>query len=92
MIKFFWFYCIHHFFLYIYFSNDTFYDGKTLYQMIRKQEKFLATPVIYLTGEDVTKILVESTVLPDAIVMKSSGKDALIEKIDHLLENMKKEG
>lgn len=62
------------------------YDGRTLSQMIKKMEKLKDVPIMYLTSEQPSVIVAAGAPLPDAIVLKSAGKESLIEKLESILK------
>lgn len=63
------------------------YNGRAVYQMIRKMERQENVPVIFLTGTTEKEILVEcAALMPQGVVLKSAGKEALLEKVNAVLE------
>ena len=59
------------------------YNGRALYQMISKMERLKDVPVLFLTGTTDREILMEcATMLPQGVVLKSAGKDALLERVE----------
>lgn len=62
------------------------YNGRALYQMISKMERLKDIPVLFLTGSTDKESLLEcATLLPQGLVLKSAGKDALLEKVKSVL-------
>lgn len=63
------------------------YNGRAVYQMIRKMERLEDIPIIFLTGTTEREVLVEcATLMPQGVVLKAAGKDALLEKVRSVLE------
>ncbi len=63
------------------------YNGRAVYQMIRKMERQENVPIIFLTGTTEKEVLVEcAALMPQGVVLKSAGKDALLEKVSSVLE------
>lgn len=63
------------------------YNGRAVYQMIRKMERLEDVPVIFLTGATEKEVVVEcASLMPQGVVLKSAGRDALLEKVRALLE------
>ena len=63
------------------------YNGRALYQIISKMERLEEVPVIFLTGTTEREVLVECAALhPRAVVLKSTGKEGLLEKIKDIFE------
>ena len=55
--------------------------------MIRKMERQENVPIIFLTGTTEKEVLVEcAALMPQGVVLKSAGKDALLEKVSSVLE------
>lgn len=62
------------------------YNGRALYQMISKMESLKEVPVLFLTGTTEKEVLVEcATLLPQGVVLKSAGKQALLDKVKNIL-------
>ena len=62
------------------------YNGRALYQMISKMERLKDIPVLFLTGSTDKESLLEcATLLPQGLVLKSAGKDALLDKVNSIL-------
>lgn len=63
------------------------YNGRAMYQIIRKMDKVKDVPVLFLTGTQDNDVLLEITALiPDGVILKNSGKDVLLEKIENALK------
>lgn len=63
------------------------FNGRAVYQMIRKMERLEAVPVIFLTGTTEREVFVECATLgSEGVVLKSAGKGALLEKVRSVLE------
>ena len=63
------------------------YNGRALYQMISKMERVAEVPVIFLTGTTERDVLIEcATLKPRAVVLKSAGKEALLERVKSVFE------
>ena len=63
------------------------YNGRALYQMISKMERLAEVPVVFLTGTTEREVLLECAALqPKAVVLKSTGKEGLLEKIRTIFE------
>ena len=62
------------------------YNGKALYQMISKMDRLKNVSVLFLTGTTDKDVLLEcATLLPQGVVLKSAGKEALLEKVKSIL-------
>ena len=62
------------------------YNGKAIYQMISKMDRLKNTAVFFLTGTTDNEELLEcATLLTQGVVLKSAGKDALMEKVKNIL-------
>lgn len=58
------------------------FNGRALYQILSKMERLADVPVIFLTGSTEMEVLLECAALhPRAVVLKSTGKEGLIEKV-----------
>ncbi len=63
------------------------FNGRALYQMITKMERLEAVPVIFLTGTTEKEVLLECAAMqPRAVVLKSTGKEGLLEKVRDIFE------
>lgn len=63
------------------------YNGRAVYQMIRKMERVGNVPVIFLTGTTEKEVLVEcAALMPQGVVLKAAGKDALLAKVKDVLK------
>ncbi len=63
------------------------YNGRAVYQMIRKMERLNDVPVIFLTGTTEREVLMEcAALMPQGVILKSAGRDALLDKIDNVLK------
>lgn len=63
------------------------YNGGTMYQMIRKMPRLDEVPVVFLTGTSENEGLMDCvTLVPDGVVRKSAGREALLEKINTVLK------
>jgi len=63
------------------------FNGRALYQMILKMERLAEVPVIFLTGTTETEVLLECAAMqPQAVVLKNSGREGLLEKVRDILE------
>lgn len=64
------------------------YNGATIFQMIRKMSCLDDVPVVFLTGTTENEVLMECvTLMPQGVVRKSAGREALLEKVRELLKN-----
>lgn len=62
------------------------YNGRALYQMISKMERLKDVPVLFLTGTTDKEVLLEcATLLPQGVILKAAGKDALLERIKSII-------
>ena len=63
------------------------FNGRALYQMISKMERLTDVPVVFLTGTTEKEVLIECAALqPRAVVLKSTGKEGLLEKVKGIFE------
>lgn len=63
------------------------YNGRALYQMISKMERLANVPVVFLTGSSEREVLLECAALqPKAVVLKSTGREGLLEKLKGIFE------
>lgn len=63
------------------------YNGRALYQMISKMERLAEVPVVFLTGTTEKEVLLECAAMqPRAVVLKSTGKEGLLEKVRDIFE------
>jgi len=63
------------------------YNGRALYQMISKMERLEDVPVVFLTGTTENEVLIECAALqPRAVVLKSTGREGLLEKVRDIFE------
>lgn len=63
------------------------FNGRALYQIISKMERLADVPVVFLTGTTEREVLLECAALhPRAVVLKSTGKEGLLEKIKGIFE------
>ena len=61
-------------------------DGPETMKNIRDEERFKNIPIIFLTGVNDSEMIKKAlSYEPDGYLLKSSGKDALIMKIDEVL-------
>ena len=62
------------------------YNGRTMYQIIRKMDRIKDVPVLFLTGTQDNDVLLEiAALIPDGVILKNSGKDVLLEKVESVL-------
>lgn len=63
------------------------YNGRAVYQMIRKMERVENVPIVFLTGTTEKEVLMEcAALMPQGVVLKAAGKDALLEKVSAILK------
>lgn len=63
------------------------FNGRALYQIITKMERLVDVPVVFLTGTTEKEVLIECAALhPQAVVLKSTGKEGLLEKVRDIFE------
>lgn len=63
------------------------FNGRALYQMISKMERLAEVPVVFLTGTTEKEVLLECAAMhPRAVVLKSTGKEGLLEKVRDIFE------
>ena len=63
------------------------FNGRALYQMISKMERLTEVPVVFLTGTTEKEVLLECAAMqPRAVVLKSTGKEGLLEKVRDIFE------
>lgn len=63
------------------------YNGRAVYQMVRKMERLNHVPVIFLTGTTEREVLLEcAALMPQGVVLKSAGREALLDKIENVLK------
>lgn len=63
------------------------YNGRALYQMISKMERLADVPVVFLTGTTEKEVLIECAAMqPRAVILKSTGKEGLLEKVRDIFE------
>ena len=62
------------------------YNGRAMYQIIRKMDRIKDVPVLFLTGTQDNDVLLEiAALIPDGVILKNSGKDVLLEKVESVL-------
>lgn len=62
------------------------YSGKATYQVIKNMESQKEVPIMFLTGTQDKETLMECAALkPEGMVLKTAGRDALLEKVASLL-------
>ena len=63
------------------------FNGRALYQMISKMERLAEVPVVFLTGTTEKEVLLECAAMqPRAVVLKSTGKEGLLEKVGDIFK------
>lgn len=63
------------------------FNGRALYQMISKMERLAEVPVVFLTGTTEKEVLLECAAMqPRAVVLKSTGREGLLEKVRDIFE------
>lgn len=64
------------------------YNGGTVYQILRKMSRLDDVPVVFLTGTTENEVLMDCvTLIPEGVVRKAAGREALLEKVRDLLTN-----
>ena len=66
--------------------NMPLFNGKVAFQIIRQIDKMKDVPILFLTGEQDKEVLVEcAALLPAGVLLKSAGKEVIVQKIQDIL-------
>lgn len=73
--------------------NMPVYNGKFVYEYMKNHEELANIPVVFLTGEtDMSVIRSCTTLQPEAVILKSEGKDSLMQRLNKVFEEQAQKG